>query len=299
MTAQPTIGFLGLGHMGHGMAANIVSKGFPLVTMAHRRREALDDLVSKGAVEAESVAAMARGAEVILLSGPDAAAVDNILRRDSGIAACARPGTVVIDCTTSRPETILKLAEDFAHLCFLDAPLGRSPKEAREGQLSVMVGGADSDLARARPVLETFADTILHAGPLGKGHTLKLINNIIALGYGALYSEALALALRAGLSPAIFDAVISSSRMDCAFFQTFMGWVRDGNADSHKFALSLAAHVMGDASGLGHNLGLDLGVVSAAARLYENAEKLGYGGANLPELPRAVAEANGLVFPTP
>lgn len=67
MPAKPTIGFLGLGHMGQGMAANMLGKGFPLVTMAHRRREVLDELVSKGAVKAMSVAAMARSAEVILL----------------------------------------------------------------------------------------------------------------------------------------------------------------------------------------------------------------------------------------
>ena len=130
MTARPTIGFLGLGHMEHGMVATILSKGFPLVTMAHRRRKVLDDLVSKGAVEAESVAAMARGAEVIVLCVPDAAAVDDILRSGDGIAAHARPGTVVIECTTSRPTTILTLAEDYPGLRFLDAPLGRSPKEA-------------------------------------------------------------------------------------------------------------------------------------------------------------------------
>lgn len=169
MPAKPTLGFLGLGHMGHGMAANTLGKGFSLVTMAHRRREALDELVSKGAVEAMSVAAMARSAEVILFCVPDAAAVDDILRRDSSIAACARPVTVVIDCTTSRPTTILTLAEDYAGLRFLDAPLGRSPNEAWEGRLSVMVGGEDSDLARLRLVLAAFADTILHAGPLGVG----------------------------------------------------------------------------------------------------------------------------------
>lgn len=169
MTARPTIGFLGLGNMGHGMAANILSKGFPVVTMAHRRREALVDLVSKGAVEAESVAAMARGAEVILLCVPDAAAVDDILRRGDGIVASTRPSTVVIDCTTSRPTILLTLAEDYPGLRFLDAPLGRSPKEAREGRISVMVGGVDSDLAWLRLVLAAFADTIFHAGPLGVG----------------------------------------------------------------------------------------------------------------------------------
>jgi 3-hydroxyisobutyrate dehydrogenase-like beta-hydroxyacid dehydrogenase len=296
-TSTPTIGFLGLGHMGHGMAASILGKGFPLPTMAHHRREALEDLVAKGATDAESVAALARAAEVILLCLPDAAAVDDILRRAGGIAAHARPGTTVIDCTTSRPEPIQALAADFPALRFLDVPLGRSPKEAWEGRLSVMAGGAAADLARVRPVLEAFADTIQHAGPLGAGHTLKLVNNIVSLGYAAIYSEALALTLRAGLAPTAFDELISSSRMDCAFFQTFMGWVRDGNADSHKFALSLASHAMGDASGLAEDLGLKLGVVSAVASLFAEADSRGFGGANLPELPRAVAEANGLAFP--
>ena len=131
---------------------------------------------------------------------------------DDGLAAGTRPGLTVVDCTTSDPSTLLRLAAEYAprgHV-FVDAPLGRSPNGAWQGALSTMVGGELSTLERIRPVLAAFATTIQHAGVLGNGHRLKLVNNLISLGYAALYSEALALAVKAGPDAASFDTLVRS-----------------------------------------------------------------------------------------
>jgi 3-hydroxyisobutyrate dehydrogenase-like beta-hydroxyacid dehydrogenase len=296
---KPTIGFIGLGFMGHGMAANVHKAGFELTVMAHRKRAAVDDLVAQGAREAADLAALAVASDVIILCVHGADQVDDLLRRADGIAANARSGTLIVDCTTSRPDKLLALAADYPMLRFVDAPLGRSPKEAWEGRLSVMVGASEVDLAHLRPLFESFADTVQHVGSLGAGHTLKLVNNMISMGYAALFSEALTMTQKAGIASAEFYQLISSSRMDCEFFQSFIGWVRSGDARSHAFALSSAADAMAHAQEQACAMGLNLPVLSAVSEMFSAAQAAGEGDVNLPELPRVVAARHGVIlFPT-
>jgi len=293
---KPTIGFVGLGFMGHGMAVNIQKAGFALTVMAHRKREAVDDLVARGAQEATDLGGLAATSDIIVLCVHGPEQVDDLLRRAGGISAHARPGTMIVDCTTSRADTLLALAADYPNLRFVDAPLGRSPKEAWSGKLSVMVGATEADLTELRALFAAFADTVQHVGPLGSGHTLKLVNNMISMGYAALYSEALTLTQKVGIPTAEFDQLISSSRMDCAFFQSFMGWVRNGDAQSHAFALSSAADAMVDAQRQAQAAELNLPLLNAVSEMYSEAKTAGEGDANLPELPRVVAAQHGLTI---
>ena len=242
------VGFIGLGHMGHGMAINILKRGFPLHVMAHKSRKALDDVVYRGAQEVSTPKAMAASCDIVLLCVPGAKEVEALVTADDGLAAGSRLGLTVVDCTTSDPSTLLRLSAEYASrgLVFVDAPLGRSPHEAWQGSLSTMVGGELSTLERIRPVLAAFATTIQHAGTLGNGHRLKLVNNLISLGYAALYSEALALAVKAGLDAASFDNLVRSSRMHCPFYDTFIGWVVSGDRQSHPYALDDALRTISD-----------------------------------------------------
>jgi 3-hydroxyisobutyrate dehydrogenase-like beta-hydroxyacid dehydrogenase len=293
MTERPRVGFIGLGYMGHGMARNILAHGFPLCVMAHRKREAVDDLLGHGAREVATPAEMASRTDIVVLCVTGAEQVDALVRGDAGLASAAKPGLIVVDCTTSEPTVLTRLAADFAErgMVFVDAPLGRSPKEAWEGRLSVMVGCDEPTLDRIRPVLAAFADTIQHVGGLGDGHRLKLVNNLISLGLAALYSEALVMARKAGLSTEAFDQLVRSSRMHCAFYDTFMGWALNADAGTHRFALHTALHTMSDVTKLSRAVTAN-GILAAAVQsIYSDAVARGYGEAMLPELPRAVAEA--------
>jgi 3-hydroxyisobutyrate dehydrogenase-like beta-hydroxyacid dehydrogenase len=287
------VGFIGLGFMGHGMAANILKHGFPLTVMAHRKREAVEDLAAKGAVEVRSPAEVARHCAVILLCVTGAPEVERIVSGPDGIAA-ARRSLIVVDCTTSNPATLLQLAKKYPHLTFVDAPLGRSPKEAWAGTLSVMVGAEPAVLEVIRPVLAAFASTIQHVGGLGDGHRLKLVNNLVSMGFAALYAEALVLANKVGLGTAAFDGLIRSSRMHCAFYDSFMGWALDGDKDAHPFALGTADHTVADVDALVREAGMKAPLAAALRETYQAAIAAGYGNAMLPELPRFVAAANGL-----
>ena len=257
------VGFIGLGFMGHGMAKNIVDKGYALTVLGRSKREPVDDLIGRGAVEVKSAKEVAARSDVIFLCVTGSREVETILRGDGGLKQGLQPGSIVVDCSTSDPNSTLAMAAEVAALGadYADAPLGRTPKEAWAGTLDTMVGAKDEVFAKLKPVLETWAGKVVHIGGVGDGHKMKLLNNFLSLGYAALYAEALTLSAKVGITPQRFDSVIRGGRMDCGFYQTFMQWTLDGNRDAHKFTIANAfkdlryLESMADAAGLVNMMG--------------------------------------------
>jgi hypothetical protein len=289
------IGFVGLGLMGHGMAKNIVEKGFPLTVTAHRNRAPVDDLVKRGATETASLADLASRSTIILLCVTGSPEVEAVIR---GLKSGLRRGTVIVDCSTADPTSTVAIAAQLAAdgIDFADAPLSRTPKEAWEGKLDTMVGASEAVFARIKPVLETWAGKIVHIGGIGDGHRMKLLNNFVSLGYAAIYAEALALASKVGISPERFDSVIRGGRMDNGFYQTFMGYTIEGNREAHKFTLANAfkdlryLESMADAARLSNPIG------NAVKNSFALANATGGNGAEnyVPHLPEYVGRANGI-----
>ena len=293
---KPTIGFIGTGLMGHGMAKNIVEAGYPLVVMAHRKREAIDDLIQRGATEVASPKEMAETCEIIHLCVTGSPQVESNIRGPQGLLAGLQKNAVIIDCSTADPVSTLTLADEIraagGHMA--DAPLSRTPKEAWEGTLDAMVGADDAVFERIKPVIETWAGVIVHLGEVGLGHKMKLINNFIGMGYGALYAEALALARKSGLSAKQFDSVIRPGRLSNGFYETFMKWTLEHDENAHKFAI---ANAHKDMRYLG-NLALSVGAVNPMQSVVKNAyaamEAAGEGDRFVPMLADFIARQNGL-----
>ncbi|QFI68554.1 3-hydroxyisobutyrate dehydrogenase [Sinorhizobium alkalisoli] len=292
---KATVGFIGLGLMGQGMAANILKKGWSLSVMAHRNRAPVEALVADGASEVKTPREMAQGCDIIVLCVTGSPEVLAVIEGADGIAAAARAATIV-DCSTSDPSVTMKLAADLArkNITLIDAPLSRTPADAAAGTLDVMVGGAEEDLRRVRPVLECFAGRIVHTGPTGTGHTMKLLNNFLSMGYAALYSEALMLGRKAGLTPQIFDSVIRGGRMDCPFYQTFFRWVLERDPNAHKFAIRNGFKDMSYLSGFANACGAANPIGAAVRNSFAQAVGAGRGEDYVPMLSDFVAEANGL-----
>ena len=295
MTTTETVGFVGIGLMGQGMAKNIVEKGYPLTVFAHRNRTPVDDLVARGAVEVASLEAMARRCSVIFLcltASPQVAAVVAALK-----PALAR-GAVIVDCSTSDPTVTLQLAAELAEVGvdFVDAPLSRTPKEAWAGTLDCMVGASDAVFARVQPIIATWAAKIVHIGGVGDGHKMKLLNNFLSLGYGALYAEALALSRKVGIPVAEFDKVIRGGRMDCGFYQTFMGYALEGNREAHRFTLSNAFKDMRYVEAMANAATVTTPLASAIKNSYGHAVAVGGDGPEdyVPHLTDFIARANGV-----
>lgn len=294
--ANPVIGFIGVGLMGAGMAKNIVTKGYPLVIMGHRNREPVERLLQLGATEARTPRELAAQCDIVHLCVTGSPQVEAVMNGPDGIFASGRKGLIVIDCSTSNPVSTLALADAAAThgMHFIDAPLSRTPIEAEAGALDTMVGADPEIFARVKPVLACWAGNVMHLGPVGLGHKMKLINNFIAMGYAALFSEALSIARKAGLSTEQFHTVISSGRMRSAFYDTFMKWTMDGDENAHRFTISNAHKDMRYLSSLANEIGALHPIQSMVKNSFAAMEAAGQAQRYVPMLADFVATQNGL-----
>jgi len=296
MGDKPVIGFIGVGFMGHGMAKNILKGGYTLQVKGHRNRAPVQSLVGMGATEATSPKAMAEACDIIHLCLSNSPQVEAVIRGDDGILAGAKPGLIVVDTTTADPTSTMALAEEMAAqgVHMVDAPLGRTPKEAEEGTLDAMVG-ADADVFETvRPVIECWAGTVTRIGPVGAGHKMKLLMNFLGAGYSALYSEAAVLGAKVGISPHTFREVIGPSRLGSGFFNTFMQYVCDRDENAHKFTIANLSKDIRYVNAMATDAGV-MNVMAASARHYfTHAEAIGSGQDFVPMLSNHVGALNGV-----
>ena len=293
---KPTIGFIGIGLMGHGMAKNIVSKGYPLVVLGHRKREAVEHLLSLGATEAKTPRELAARCAIVHLCVTGSPQVEANLRGPDGVIASGKRGLIVIDCSTSNPVSTLTLGDELAAagMTFVDAPLSRTPLEAEAGTLDTMVGCDETTFRAIEPVLHCWAGNVVHLGPLGLGHKMKLVNNFVAMGYAALFAEALAIARKAGLTVEQFHSVIGAGRMRSGFYDTFMQWSREGNENAHKFTIANAHKDMRYLASMANETGAINNLQTLVKNSFAAMEAAGDGQKYVPMLADFIAGVNGL-----
>ena len=294
--SKPTVGFVGVGLMGHGMAKNLVSKGWPLVVLGHRKREPVEHLKSLGAREAATPRELAAQCEIVHQCVTGSPQVEATLRGADGLLAGAKPGTAIIDCSTSNPVSTLALAEEAKArgVHFVDAPLSRTPKEAEAGTLDTMVGAEPEVFAHIEPVLRAWAGNVVHLGPVGLGHKMKLINNFVAMGYAALFSEALAIARKSGLTVEQFHSVIGSGRMRSPFYDTFMQWTLAGDENAHRFTIANAHKDMRYLAAMANEAGAVNLLQPQVKNMFAAMQAAGQGERFVPMLADFIAGLNGL-----
>jgi 3-hydroxyisobutyrate dehydrogenase-like beta-hydroxyacid dehydrogenase len=201
------VAFLGLGIMGSRMAANLSRAGFELTVWNRTEAKARAFAEAHGATLADTPAQAAAASDIVVTMVVDGPQVQEILLGPGGVAETARPGTLCIDCSTIGPTATRTIAAALAEhdVHFVDAPVTGSSPRAQDGTLTIMAGGSDEDFARARPVLEAMGKLIVHAGPLGHGQMVKLINNAVAAINATVVGEALLVGKRAGVD---LDALV-------------------------------------------------------------------------------------------
>lgn len=295
MSAKLTIGFIGVGYMGHGMAKNILKGGYPLWVKGNRNRQPIESLVGMGAREASSIKELAQNCDIIHLCLSNSEQVQAAIR-DDGILSGARPGTIVIDTSTSDPTVTLALAAELAEagMYMVDAPLGRTPKEAESGELDAMVGCDEEIFAQVQPVIDCWAGTITRIGEVGTGHKMKLLMNFLGASYASLYSEAISLGAAVGISPQAFREVIAPSRLGSGFFNTFMQYVCERDENAHKFSIDNMAKDIRYVNAMATDAGVMNVMASAARHYYTHTQAIGAGGDFVPMLSDHVGRLNGL-----
>ena len=280
------IGFIGAsGLMGHGMAKHLLAKGHALAITVHRNRERVADLLAAGAVEAPSPTDLAARSEILFLCVTGSPQVEASLE---AILAAPKPGLVIVDCSTSEPDSTARLRERCAAagMTFVDAPLSRTPVEAEAGRLNVMVGAEPALFAQIEPVLKCFAENVFHVGGPGAGHTIKLLNNFIAQAICTATAEAFAVGTKAGVDLKQLVALIGMGPVNCGLFQA-MAKTLDGQMDGLKFELDNARKDVRYYTHLAENQGTPSVVGEAVHQALALASALGHGRKFVPALVEA------------
>ena len=197
---EQRVGLIGLGSMGRGIGKNLIKQGFSL-TVFDANLAAVEPLQVLGAEGVDSPKAVAERSEIVVTVLPNGPDVEAVALGANGIAEGAKPGTIVMDCSTIDPPASVALHQALAErgLRHVDAAMGRSSKEADEGTLLFMVGAEPEDFAAVKPLLDAAGADVFHVGPPGHGITLKIVHNLLSLTMLAASVEAMVLAGKAGL----------------------------------------------------------------------------------------------------
>ncbi|MCM5569421.1 NAD(P)-dependent oxidoreductase [Burkholderiaceae bacterium FT117] len=289
------IGFVGAsGLMGHGMAKSLLAKGFPLSLTVHRNRERVADLLAAGAVQVGSAAELGRSCDVVVICVTGSPQVEQVLTGADGILTDPKKGLVVIETSTSEPDSTAKLREACAArgVTLVDAPLARTPVEAEQGRLNTMVGADDATFAAIRPVLEGYCENIFHVGGPGAGHVIKLLNNFVAQAICTATAEAFAVGVRAGIDPRRLVDVISAGAVNSGIFQA-MAKTLSGDLEGLKFELDNARKDVRYYTHLAEGLTVPSIVGEAVHQSLAMASALGQGKKFVPALVLAQEQVTG------
>ena len=291
----PRIGYIGVGLMGHGAAANILANGYALTILGNRNRAPVEDLVRRGAQEAQSPKQVAAACDVVFTCLPSSVEVEQTVLGTDGLLAGCHAGMIHVDSTTADPTSTRRLAAEYAArgAAMVDAPMGRTPKEAEAGKLNTFIGGDPAALDRVRPIIACYADTIVEAGPIGSGHTLKLVNNFISVGTSAVIAEAVATAAKLGVDLNKLYEVVSSGGANSAMFQMMMPWVLQGDDSKLKGPLRIAGKDLRFYCRMAEAATAPAFIAQAASQTYQLANARGNGERFIPTLPGILAELIG------
>jgi 3-hydroxyisobutyrate dehydrogenase len=290
-TTKPRIAFLGLGIMGGGMAGRLLDAAFP-VTVYNRSAERARALKARGAFVAESPRAAAGDADIVFSMVADDAASRAMWDGERGALAGARPGSIVVECSTVTVGRVRELADAAARAgcTFVDAPVTGSKMQAAAGELLFLVGAEDEALARIRPALEVMGKTIIHLGPTGSGALVKLINNFLCGVQAASLAEAIAVIERSELDRDRTVQAIVNGSPGSPVMKTLASRILADDF-SPNFYLHLLVKDMGYAIDEGERRGVPMKTAATALEVLRGAMAHGDGDRDMAAVVQQFREA--------
>lgn len=268
------IGVIGLGNMGRGMAISLKRGGFNVIgTDASPKTR--DAMANEGITIRASVADVMAEAEMVILSLPTAAIVSEVVTGAGGIIANAKEGVLIVDTSTSHPDTTRRLAGllEAVGMRLMDAPVSGGPKGAINGTMAMVIGASDEDLARAMPVLEAMSAKRVHVGGVGAGHVAKIANNLFTASHLIVAAEVTRMAEKAGVpTAALLQGINAGSGRSFVTEHSFPTWVMNGKFDS-GFTMKLMRKDVRLSQELIGALSLDLPLAGKVAELWALSEK--------------------------
>lgn len=288
------VGFIGLGTMGASMAANLVRAGFE-VTVWNRTPGRDVDVLALGAHGAATPAEVGAASDVVVVCVTDSPQVGEILFTDHGLSAGLRADSLIIDCSSISPlatrDFAARLATNKVH--WVDAPVSGGSEGALTGTLSIMVGGTDEDVERARPVLSAMGSNITHVGELGAGQWTKAINQVILAGTYLGVAEGITLGLSAGLDMDKVVAALSGGAAGSWILSNRSGRMIEDDYPL-GFKISLHRKDLEIALALARQTGAQLPVATLAAEFENELIAQGHGNDDNSALARSIRQRSGL-----
>ena len=286
--------FLGLGTMGGAMAANLARAGFP-VTAWNRSPGRAPDLVGLGVTMAATPAIAAAASTIVVICVSDTPDVEAVLFGPDGVVAGARPGTLIVDCSTIAPSGSWDFATRLTErgLSMVDAPVSGGSEGARNATLTIFVGGDVADVERARPVLSAMGRSITHVGPIGAGQAVKAVNQVILAGTYLGVAEGIVLAIKAGLDVEQIVSALGGGAAQSWVLENRSGRMVD-NDYPLGFKVSLHRKDLGIALDLAAQVGAVLPVSALAAQLETGLIAQGHGDDDVSAVARAIRALSAL-----
>ncbi|HEY9280268.1 MAG TPA: NAD(P)-dependent oxidoreductase [Eoetvoesiella sp.] len=287
MTEQkPNIGLIGVGLMGSGIAASLLRNGFPLTVLDHPGNQPLDTLLAAGAKVNQQASDLASAVDILILCVTGSPQVEEVLFQKGGVLEGLRRGSTVIDCSTAIPSSTFKIAKAVqdAGGHFLDAPMTRTPKEAAEGRLNLIVGGDRQVYENCLPVLQSYAENIAYAGGVGSGHQMKLLHNYVSLGFSAVLAEAAACARQTNTDPQTFCDILAAGGGAGVVLNRLRPYIESDDPSGFRFSMSNALKDMGYYCTMADEQGAHGSLALAIKTLYAEAAQAGLEQSPVPAL---------------
>jgi len=278
---EKRIGFIGAGMMGRLMIKNLLSKGFKVQVFIHRRAEAAEALEKEGATSTRSMQELAKNNNIFLLTVPGSPEVEDAVLSEKGLINHLEPGQLVIDHSTSYPESTKMIAERLKAkgVRMLDAPMTGSTPQAEKGTLNFMVGGEKSDYDEVRDVLTAMGENVFHVGGHGAGHSVKLMNNFLGQLNGSAIAEMLVFGQKYGIDLKAFFDVVSVSGGNSKMFQIMVPKVLERDF-TVQFMLKLVHKDLRYITDLGRASGSPMPIANSIFNVFDLAKASGLGDEN-------------------
>ncbi|HDZ47362.1 hypothetical protein LCGC14_0056560 [marine sediment metagenome] len=274
MTTVRQVGIVGVGLMGHGIASSLLRAGHQVSFLEHPGNQPVEDLLAAGATALSSGREVAQSVEVVILCVTGSPQVEAVLFEPNGVLEGLKPGCVVVDCSTALPSSTEKVAAKVTDAGgrFMDAAMTRTPKEAAEGRLNLIVGAPKELFDETLPLLQGFAENIAHAGDVGAGHTLKLLHNFVSLGFSAVLAEATAASRKAGISDTALLEVLGAGGGGGVVLERLRPYIADNDPSGFKFSVANASKDLGYYHTMTNQLAVEGGIAEAVRNLYHSVE---------------------------
>ena len=275
--SEPKIGFIGLGIMGKPMAGHLIDAGYELV-VHNRNRDAVDELVGKGAAEAYSGKEVAEQSDIVITMLPDSPDVESVALGEGGIIEGAHEGLIFVDMSTIAPSVTTQVGEVLAEkgVQSLDAPVSGGDIGAQNATLSIMVGGDEDTFNAVKPLFDIMGQSAILCGPLGAGQTVKACNQILVAVTIAGVSEALTMGTKAGVDPIKIVQVLSGGLARCGVLENRGERMVNGDFDP-GFRIRLHYKDLNIIQKTSNDFGVPLPVTSEVFELFKTAMVKGRG----------------------